>query len=38
MVKLSANAHIDGCAALADAFTVRQKYYDQYGIQLQNGA
>jgi phage terminase large subunit-like protein len=38
LVKLSANAHIDGCAALADAFTVRQKYYDQYGIQLQNGA
>ncbi len=37
LIKLIPTAHIDGCAALADAFTVRQKYYDQYGAQLKNG-
>ena len=37
LVKLSHNAHIDGVAALADAFTVRAKWFDQIGEQLRNG-
>jgi len=28
--------HIDGVAALADAFCVRQKWYDEIGIRLKN--
>lgn len=36
LVKLSPNDHIDGVAALADAFTVRQKYWNEIGVQLQN--
>ncbi len=36
-VKLAANAHIDGTAALLDAMTVRQKYYAEIGAQLKNG-
>lgn len=36
-VKMSANAHIDGGAALLDAMTVRQKYYAEIGEQLRNG-
>lgn len=36
LIKLSANAHIDGTAALADAFTVRQKYWAEMGGQLIN--
>lgn len=36
LVKLNPNDHIDGMAALADAFTVRQKWYGQYGEQLRN--
>ncbi|MBQ1297462.1 MAG: terminase large subunit [Clostridiales bacterium] len=36
LIKLNANAHIDGCAALADAFCVRQKWYGEMGDQLQN--
>ena len=36
LVKLNANAHIDGTAALLDAMTVRQKYYNEIGGQLQN--
>ena len=36
LVKLSPNDHIDGVAALADAFTVRQKWYGEIGEQLQN--
>ena len=36
-VKMSANAHIDGGAALLDAMTVRQKYYSEIGEQLRNG-
>lgn len=36
LVKLSANDHIDGTAALMDALTVRQKWYAQYGEQLKN--
>lgn len=35
-VKMSANAHIDGGAALLDAMTVRQKYYAEIGEQLRN--
>lgn len=36
LVKLNANAHIDGCAALADAFCVRQKWWDEIGGRLIN--
>lgn len=36
LVKLTANAHIDGMAALADAMTVRSKYYAEIGQQLKN--
>lgn len=36
LVKISATDHIDGAAALVDALTVRQKYWSEYGGQLQN--
>lgn len=36
LVKMSANAHIDGTAMLLDAMTVRQKYYAEIGEQLKN--
>jgi len=36
LVKLNANAHIDGMAALLDAMTVRQKWYAEIGEQLKN--
>ena len=36
LIKLNANAHIDGCAALADAFCVRQKWYAEIGERLAN--
>ena len=36
LVKLNPNAHIDGCAAILDAFCVRQKWYSEYGEQLKN--
>ena len=36
LIKLNANAHIDGCAALADAFCVRQKWYADLGGRLAN--
>lgn len=36
LVKLAPSVHIDGTAALLDAMTVRQKYHDQFGAQLQN--
>lgn len=36
LVKMSANDHIDGGAALLDAMTVRQKYYAEIGEQLKN--
>ncbi|MBO7424494.1 MAG: terminase large subunit [Clostridiales bacterium] len=36
LVKLKANDHIDGVAALADAFCVRQKWYEQIGERLKN--
>ena len=36
LVKVSPVLHIDGATALADAFTVRQKFADQLGGQLMN--
>lgn len=36
LIKISPTAHIDGTAALLDALTVRQKYYSEIGVQLQN--
>lgn len=36
LVKLSANLHIDGVCAFADAMTVRQKWYNMLGDRLQN--
>lgn len=36
LVKIHPSDHIDGMAALADAFTVRSKWYDQIGNQLSN--
>ena len=36
LVKLSPTDHIDGVAALADAFTVRQKWYGEIGDRLKN--
>lgn len=36
LVKLSPNLHIDGAAALIDAFTVRQKWWAEMGEQLKN--
>lgn len=36
LVKIKPNDHIDGTAALADAFCVRQKWYDDIGERLKN--
>ena len=36
LIKVSANVHIDGTAALLDAMTVRQKWYGEIGSQLCN--
>ena len=36
LVKLNAKDHIDGVAALADAFCVRQKWYGDLGDRLRN--
>ena len=36
LIKLNANSHIDGVAALADAFCVRQKWYAEIGNRLAN--
>lgn len=36
LIKLSQMAHIDACAAMLDAFTLRQKYYSEIGEQLRN--
>lgn len=36
LIKLNATAHIDGTAALADAFCVRQKWYSEIGDRLLN--
>ena len=36
LVKLAPNAHIDGMAALSDAFCVRMKWFNDIGHQLSN--
>lgn len=36
MIKLNSKCHIDGCASMLDALTVRQKWYGQLGSQLEN--
>lgn len=36
LVKINPVAHIDGVAALADAFCVRQKWHDELGERLRN--
>jgi phage terminase large subunit-like protein len=36
LVKVNTTAHIDGCAALIDAMTVRQKWWGDIGTQLEN--
>lgn len=36
LIKINPRARIDGVAAFADAMTVRQKYYDEFGAQLRN--
>ena len=36
IIKISASNHIDGTAALLDAFCVRQKWADEIGAQLKN--
>lgn len=36
LIKLNPTSHIDGCAALADAFCVRQKWWDTIGDRLKN--
>lgn len=36
LVKVSASAHVDGTAALLDAMTVRQKYFNEIGGRLAN--
>ena len=36
LVKINPSMHIDGCAALLDAMTVRQKWYTDIGEQLKN--
>lgn len=36
LVKINPNMHIDGTAALADGFCVRQKWYESIGVQLRN--
>jgi len=36
LVKIQQNEHIDGMAALLDAFTVRQKHWAEIGGQLEN--
>lgn len=36
LVKLNASSHIDGVAAMADAFCVRQKWWKEIGKRLEN--
>jgi hypothetical protein len=36
LIKINQTARIDGTAALADAMTVRQKWYSDIGGQLSN--
>lgn len=38
LVKINAASHIDGMAALADAFCVRQHDWDELGDRLQNAS
>ena len=37
LVKVSGNVHIDGMAATLDGMTVRQKWFNDIGAQLENG-
>ncbi len=36
IIKIEERCHIDGCAAVIDALTVRQKWYESIGNQLEN--
>ena len=36
LIKIKANEHIDGTAALLDALCVRQKWYGELGSRLKN--
>ena len=36
LIKINPSMHIDGVAALSDAFCVRQKWYDEIGPRLKN--
>jgi phage terminase large subunit-like protein len=36
LIKINPSMHIDGVAALADAFCVRQKWFDEIGVRLKN--
>lgn len=36
LIKINPTAHVDGVAALLDAMIVRQKWYGEIGVQLQN--
>ena len=36
LIKMNANAHVDGMAALLDAMCMRQVHYDEIGMQLMN--
>lgn len=38
MIKIEPRCHIDGCAAVIDALTVRQKWYDSIGAKLANAS
>ena len=36
LIKLNPTSHIDGVAALTDAFCVRQKWWNEIGGRLEN--
>lgn len=36
LIKIEQRCHIDGCAAVIDALTVRQKWYNEIGKRLKN--
>lgn len=36
LIKLAPSLHVDGCAALLDAMTVKQKYHDEIKEQIKN--
>lgn len=38
IIKIEPRCHIDGCAAVIDALTVRQKWYDSIGAKLANAS